>query len=1011
MWPGLNEWAHILELPFPFRIVLSALRGDFLTIYRQYLRTDNAHEASSSKTGNSGGSKKTTNSPYGTALKVVCGADGGILLVSSLRSYNLRELLHGTGFSYDPRRGVNVAFHSVLADVMNPTGWGMADTIMFDSELLGGGDDGDSSDSNIIVYSWDSDRSCPNSPALDDRNYSPKHKPLLLWGRLTRPGPALLLALTSLVVLGLFVLRHQRDAAEAHRRSTADERWDAQQALQLTPPRAGPGCTAAAAAAAAAAAVDPSAQQQQQQQRPHGAAAAAECWAGVYYDLQSQTSLLLSRVGRATVSGAHATTTTTLWWYASAGGAPVHSAAAAAAAGAGAGAAVGAGAASDRSPRTFFERKKSSLESAVRLVEDMEGFVFPDSAYELWRPSEGVGVAGGEWVRVALRRDCSIVSPTNPSLKGMWPGCKTPQRTPSLTLEIHNGTAPAAANAAAASLAADPPLAPPSQLQLQVHRLWTADHGGEWWEDPPEGAPAGARPVLVLRLEQPTLQVSLFPATDALRPYLEYLADGEGDAQGPAGPPLANKPAHPPPILRVMAPQLEWRSGERAPSFPFLIVLGTGLQNPGKDLHRFQCKIGERWSRAWWVSWSMAVCAVPHDASASAAAAAPLSLWLDGVKVADDYEVDAGTAIRPRHAGLWLAQQGLSTNGRAWDHHNIRARSDDAIRPRHAGLWLAQQGLSTNGRAWDHHDIGCAWAQREWAHLGPPRHKLWLVQQGLSTNGRARDHLDMSVCATIKGEAPYLDEWIAYHTNLGVRGATARVLEPWVRRGLVTVELWPHVAAQTQALTECLNRHRHSTRWMTFIDVDEFIDPAPARPIAEPRHAEDLLPILEPNGPDRGADVHCMPWVAYCARGQLEPPADGAGVLASYPDVAPVPAAVKQRIHMQKPIFRAAAALALRAIGPHFLLYATSDPAAQCRVNLKCPHPWEDPSVLRLRHYRARSRAEFVARRRGADAAYKGRHYNDAELRAEWDEENARCVPEQSLAGNGAAARAAAAAG
>jgi hypothetical protein len=149
--------------------------------------------------------------------------------------------------------------------------------------------------------------------------------------------------------------------------------------------------------------------------------------------------------------------------------------------------------------------------------------------------------------------------------------------------------------------------------------------------------------------------------------------------------------------------------------------------------------------------------------------------------------------------------------------------------------------------------------------------------------------------------------------------------------------------------------------------------------------------------------VHCMPWVAYCKRGQLTPPAADTSTLAAYPDTAPAPS-TGQRIHMQKPLFLAAAALAVRAIGPHFLVYAHEDLQAQYSKHLKCPFPWAKESVLSLRHYRSRSREEYVQRRRGGDAAYSDKHYTDAQLALEWQQENDRCVPAAATAGTGSAA-------
>lgn len=151
----------------------------------------------------------------------------------------------------------------------------------------------------------------------------------------------------------------------------------------------------------------------------------------------------------------------------------------------------------------------------------------------------------------------------------------------------------------------------------QMHHFWTVDHGGEWWEDPPPGAPASARPFLALRLRPPDLPVSLFPATSHLEPYLEYLAGDGGVAEGvgatggawraaetaaaaaeSAGGPRQVDTMARPPILSIMAPQFEWRSGAAAAPAAAMrasvIVIATGLANPQGERRRLRCRIGSR---------------------------------------------------------------------------------------------------------------------------------------------------------------------------------------------------------------------------------------------------------------------------------------------------------------------------------------------------------------------------------------------------------------------------------
>jgi hypothetical protein len=62
------------------------------------------------------------------------------------------------------------------------------------------------------------------------------------------------------------------------------------------------------------------------------------------------------------------------------------------------------------------------------------------------------------------------------------------------------------------------------------------------------------------------------------------------------------------------------------------------------------------------------------------------------------------------------------------------------------------------------------------------------------------------------------------------------VLAPYVREGIVTVRDWPVLdgrVGQIAAYNDCLRWHRHDSRWIAFIDLDEFFfspggEPLPA---------------------------------------------------------------------------------------------------------------------------------------------------------------------------------------
>ena len=101
----------------------------------------------------------------------------------------------------------------------------------------------------------------------------------------------------------------------------------------------------------------------------------------------------------------------------------------------------------------------------------------------------------------------------------------------------------------------------------------------------------------------------------------------------------------------------------------------------------------------------------------------------------------------------------------------------------------------------------------------------------------------LAACMTFRDEAPYLREWIEFHRIVGVErfflydtGSTddfEEVLAPYVDRGTVTVEDWPGEARQSEAIDHCLALHAADTRWIAFIDADEFLFSPGGRPVPE----------------------------------------------------------------------------------------------------------------------------------------------------------------------------------
>lgn len=113
---------------------------------------------------------------------------------------------------------------------------------------------------------------------------------------------------------------------------------------------------------------------------------------------------------------------------------------------------------------------------------------------------------------------------------------------------------------------------------------------------------------------------------------------------------------------------------------------------------------------------------------------------------------------------------------------------------------------------------------------------------------------ELAVGAIFKDEARYLDEWLTFHHGVGVEhfylyddGSTdgsADVLRPWIRAGVVTLRSWPTHRGQVPAYNECVRRVRNRTRWLAFIDIDEFLFSPAAPDLRAVLHAYADLPAI-----------------------------------------------------------------------------------------------------------------------------------------------------------------------
>lgn len=101
----------------------------------------------------------------------------------------------------------------------------------------------------------------------------------------------------------------------------------------------------------------------------------------------------------------------------------------------------------------------------------------------------------------------------------------------------------------------------------------------------------------------------------------------------------------------------------------------------------------------------------------------------------------------------------------------------------------------------------------------------------------------LAVCAIAKDEGPYFQEWIEWHLCQGVErfyiydnessDGTREILEPYIQKGIVVYKYWPGYRRQLAAYDDCLENYRFDSRWIAFIDLDEFIVPVKDASIPE----------------------------------------------------------------------------------------------------------------------------------------------------------------------------------
>lgn len=216
----------------------------------------------------------------------------------------------------------------------------------------------------------------------------------------------------------------------------------------------------------------------------------------------------------------------------------------------------------------------------------------------------------------------------------------------------------------------------------------------------------------------------------------------------------------------------------------------------------------------------------------------------------------------------------------------------------------------------------------------------------------------VSIVAIIKNEGPYLKEWIEYHYRIvGINhfylydndsdDNTCEILRPYIDRGIVTRIEIHGKKRQHDAYNDAINKYKMNTKYMAFIDLDEFIY------VHQGRLEEYLDRIIG----GRIAAV-AINWRIFGSSGRLEKPAGG--VLENY---------TKRGEYNCKPNYHIKTICNPRAVigmvSAHYAVYKKGyfavDSDGRKAIGARCI-PSNDGNVL-LFHYFTKSKAEFESKR------------------------------------------------
>lgn len=228
--------------------------------------------------------------------------------------------------------------------------------------------------------------------------------------------------------------------------------------------------------------------------------------------------------------------------------------------------------------------------------------------------------------------------------------------------------------------------------------------------------------------------------------------------------------------------------------------------------------------------------------------------------------------------------------------------------------------------------------------------------------------MNLNICAIVKDEGLYLEEWIYYHLLQGVdrfyiyhnesTDNTEDILKHFEAEGVLEYKNWPNAfvgSTQLQAYDDHFANHKDSEDWTACMDADEFLYYSPEMTVKEwlNKLPEGITDTYQPR-------AIVVPWVLYGSNGKED-----------WEDAPVIKRFTKRATHFDQHVKTILQPKYIRGLAndvhsfkidglvmnTQFQPMPDATPTFEAQTHVQITHP-----ILRLNHFHVKSREEYRKR-------------------------------------------------